>query len=382
MRTMMIGMAALVAGLAAAAPADAQQAVDDRWLPWLGCWEPAGPEGPMTCFLPSGDADAVERVTFHGDDVRREVLHGNGQARPTSLEGCTGTEAIEFSSDTRRVYTQLDLECEGGETRSSRSLLAFVEPDAWIDVTSARIAGNEAAWVTTYQPASTARMQRAGVTDPAAGRAMAVESARYAAAGPIGVDAVIDAHAAVGPEAVRSWIARTGEPMQLDSERLIRLADAGVPPEVIDVAVAVSFPEEFEVSERPEDRVASAGRQRVAYGALWPYYGSYRYGDPFYYGYRSRYDRFGPYALGYGGYGYGFAGPTVIVVRPVDGSEPARGGRVISGRGYSSGSGNGTAAMPRVRPRTGTSDAGVRSSGSSESSSSTGRKAKPRGEDN
>ena len=383
MGRMKIGTGLLTAAVLLAAPASAQEAVDSRWLPWLGCWEVAGEEGPMTCFVPSGDDDAVERVTFRDGDVRREVLRADGRSRTTSAEGCEGTQSLAFSGDERRVYTSLSLSCEGGDTRSSRSLLAFLGPDSWIDVTAADVAGREASWVTPYYPASPERVREAGVENPTVAREMAVESARYAAAGPITVDAIIDAHASVGAEAVRSWIGHRGEPLELDADRLVRLADAGVPPEVIDVAVAVSFPEEFQLSRQPDEMVEGRDRRRVAYGALWPYYGSYygglsAYNDPFYnrFGSPYRYSRFG-WGYGYGGYGV----PTVIVVRPLD-ETPDSNGRVVKGRGYSSGSSAAGAAVPRARNGGMNTSSGTKaSSGSSSGSSSTGRKAKRRGND-
>ena len=383
MGRMKIGTGLLAAAMLAAAPVSAQEAVDSRWLPWLGCWEVAGEEGPMTCFVPSGDADAVERVTFQDGEAQREVLRADGRSRTTSAQGCEGTQSLTFSGEERRVYASLALTCEGGETRSSRSLLAFIGPGSWVDVTAADVAGREVSWVTPYYPASAERVREAGLENPLAGREMAVESARYAAAGEVTVDAIIEAHASVGAEAVRSWIGHRGEPLELDADRLVRLADAGVPPEVIDVAVAVSFPEEFQLSRQAEQVAESRDRRRVAYGAFWPYYGNYyggvlTYNDGFYHRFGSRYgyNPFG-WGRGYGGYGV----PTVIVVRPVDETTDSN-GRVIKGRGYSSGSGGASAALPRARSGGMNSSSGAKaSSGSSSGSSSTGRKAKRRGND-
>ena len=373
-----IAMGLVVTAVAAiAAPVSGQEPVDSRWLAWLGCWETPGEAGPMTCFLPSGDSDTVERVTIHNGDVRSEILHADGRARTISSEGCDGTHSLQFSDDERRVYATLSMQCEGGETRASRSLLAFVGPDAWIDVTAADVAGREVSWVTPYQPASPERVRDAGIADAAAGRQLAVQSARYAATGPLTVDAIIDAHAAVGSEAVRSWIGQQGQILELNADHLVRLADAGVAPEVIDVAVAVSFPEEFQVSRQPDESVADdRDRRRVAYGAFWPYYdrygGWYSYNDPFYsQRFGSPYHRYNPY--GWGGWTYG--GPTVVIVRPVD-EAPDRGGRVIKGRGYSSNSGGSGAARPRGNGDSGSSKATASSRASG--SSSTGRKAKRR----
>ncbi|NIQ53308.1 MAG: hypothetical protein GWN85_07480, partial [Gemmatimonadetes bacterium] len=61
------------------------------------------------------------------------------------------------------------------------------------------------------------------------------------------MDDLIEAHAATHREAVRAWLMEDGGPLRIDADALIRLADAGVDPAVIDVAIAVSFPDRFAV---------------------------------------------------------------------------------------------------------------------------------------
>ena len=365
-------IAALVAG-AVAWPAAAQDAEleDGRWLPYLGCWVEEGVvEGPMTCVVPEGagvalltvvNAEVTERRTVAGDDV----------PRPIDVAGCTGTETARFSSDGHRIFTEAELACSGAERRT-RGLMAMVEPDRWIDARALVDEGTSVAWVTRYQPAPPSRVTMAGLgTRVAAGVSRAVETARLAASSRISVDEIIEAHARTDTEAVRAWIAEQGDPIRLDAERLVELADAGVAPEVIDVAVAVSFPDKFAVGR--ESRDTRYGPDPYGYGwgsrSVWNPWGYYY--DPYY----SRYDRW----YGYTGYGYGYRsyGPSVVVVRPVTPAASGSGGRVVKGRGFvpSSGSSRGTATRPSTRTSPPSSD---RASVTGSSSGSKG-KAKRRG---
>jgi hypothetical protein len=247
--------------------------------------------------------------------------------------------------------------------------MAMVEPDRWVDV-RALVGPSSMAWVKRYAPAPADRVTMAGLgTRVAAGVSRAVETARLAAAGPIWVDEIIEGNANTEAEAVRAWIVEQGDPLRLDADRLIRLADAGVPPEVIDVAVAVSFPDRFAVDRQARgdrDYGRTYGWNPFGGWGSWSPWGGYY--DPFWYHYG--YDRYR--------YGYNAWGPSVVVVRPVMPSRGSPGGRMVKGRGYvpAGGSARGTATRPSVR----TSPPSSASRGVSGSASSGSRgKAKRRG---
>jgi hypothetical protein len=187
----------------------------------------------------------------------------------------------------------------------------------------------------------------------------------------------------------------------MDRDALLRLAEAGVPSEVIDVAIAVSYPDHFAVGktvERVQDQY-EADPYRNPYSYRWsgfgwwpfyydPWYGypSYRYGR---YGYGSSYYGYGWGSYGWGSYGWG--GPGIVVVRPVDDSdyEP---GRVVKGGGYTGGRssnvrsgnravhrGNSSVRAGRGATRSTVTRGVTRSGASSSSSSTTKGKAKPKG---
>lgn len=372
----------LVLAFSPAAGQEADQLQDGRWLPYLGCWVDVGAAtGPMTCVVPEGEG--VVLLTVEATEVTdRRVVQADGVERPVEVAGCTGVEAARFSSDGYRVYTQADMSCGGNVERQTQGLIAMVAEDQWIEARSLGMDDGAVAWVKRYRPAPQTRIDAAGLADRIAmeGSGHAVEAARNAASR-ISVEDIIEAHGRTGAEAVRAWIAEQGEPLRLDADRLVELADAGVPAEVIDVAIAVSFPERFSVGRQDPQRVAD---DRYGYGrwgtwGMWnPYYYDPFYYDPFYF----RYNRY------YGSGGYGYYGtrfysyrPTVVIVEP---TEPQPRGRVVNGRGYTRpGAGTGTATRrPSViRPSSPSSSRVSGSGGYSSGSSSSGSKgkAKPKG---
>ena len=107
----------------------------------------------------------------------------------------------------------------------------------WVDVQVVEIAGRESIRVRRYRRAPD---QRAAPIAPRPGA-------------PLTLDEVKEASGKVSPRAVEAALIATNARFDLNSRRLIDLDDAGVPDTVIDVMVALSYPERF-VVER-----ASAG---------------------------------------------------------------------------------------------------------------------------
>ncbi|MGK7312005.1 MAG: hypothetical protein ACN0LA_07160 [Candidatus Longimicrobiales bacterium M2_2A_002] len=382
--------AVLLALFGAATPAHAQESgtaalEDGRWLPYVGCWvDVDAPLGPMLCVVPEGAGVAFLTVSA-GEVADRRVLEA-GADRPLEAAGCAGAETATFSRDGHRVFTRTRLTC-GGTDRATRGLIAMVEPDRWIEVRAPADRADGAVWVKRYRPAPVTRVEMDGLAGQvAAGPPRALASARAAAARSIRVEDLIEAHAATHPEAVRAWLMEDGEPLRIDADALVRLADAGVEPAVIDVAIAVSFPDRFAVARGPGERSGRAIDSQGVFGDYAPL-DRYRYDglgwwsgwspfgpgyyDPFYY-------RYGGY-YGYGGlYGPGWTvyRPTRIVVVPTAPGD--QGGRAVRGRGYTRGSGGGTATRPSVRS-TGTVDTRGGAATRGESSSGSKGKAKPRG---
>ena len=420
-------------------PMVAAQEIDSRWAPWIGCWRAVDETvaAPVLCVVPLAGEEAVEMLTMLDDQaVSRESIFTDGQQHDVSRDGCQGWERSEFSDDSRRIYIRSELTCGASTRRSSTGVISMVSPFEWLDVRAADVGGQTVPWAVRYRLASRADFEAAGQGDLVGTLGSEVRMARMAASIPIVPDDVIEATGKVSAETVQLWVVERGEAFALDATALIEMADSGVPPNVIDVVVAVSYPEKFLVNEggsserRPEE--AGPGRRRSGLGynrSLSPFE------DPFYdpyapYGYRSRYGPhlwygpgfYGRYGYGYGsygygggigypygyrgriGYGYGYRGygsPIIVVGRRGRDSDP-KAGRVVRGGGYTSARGSdgstGRSARPRssgssgaaapaarsTRPRSsGSSGSAARSAAPSRGSArssprSTGRRAQPR----
>jgi hypothetical protein len=391
-------MGAGLLALALALPVLAQSG-GNGFTAFVGCWEPldADEQAGLLCFRPAGAGVEMFNVV-DGEVVSTEQIMPDGSPRPVSAEGCTGFESASFSEDGLRVFTRTEFTC-GDDIRAGSGVMSFIAPTQWIDVRSLEVEGEPVAWVQRYRVADADALAAQGMDDPAGFDRTLVRAMRTRAAQNIDVADVEEAATLVEARAVEVWVATHETRLELSGSELVRLVEAGVPESVIDVMVAVSYPERFALTPQgvaEADRLAARGGYPVGYGRgfrsyLWaPYYRPFGFG---YYGYSP----FGYYGYGLGGYYGGYYGyrPATVIVQPVS---PASSGRMVPGRGYTRGSSNvGSGdASPRssvggpapsssrsggdsARGSSGGSSGGSASPSSGSSGSSTGRTAQPRG---
>lgn len=372
------------------------QETDARWLPWFGCWDAVAEGAPMLCFMPREGDRGVDLVTVvDGDIVSRETVLADGLDQTVNREGCEGWERAEFSEDGRRVYFRSEFICAGDIASNTTGVMSMVTPREWVDIKSVEVDGETAPFVMRYLMASAASVEAAGLDDVTVGREGSLQAARYRASRPVTIDNVLDVNAHVDIEGLEAWVAEASEKFPINTKSLVQMADAGLPDSVIDLMIAISFPDDFAIDRDPDgprdgfdENTRFRGPSR--YGLASGYYGRY-YNDPFfvdryyspYYGYR--YSRYG-YGSIYGYGGYGVYSPTVVVVAHHDDSHTSStggAGRVVRGRGYSSGGGSRRATASSggssKAPSAASSSSARNKRSPSRSSSSTGRKAKRRG---
>ena len=368
-----LGIGAVMA-TAFARPLDAQQI--HRWQAFFGCWTSTDPgvANSVLCFTPDGAGVEVSTVV-DGEPASTESVLADGQERMVEIEGCTGFRSVEFSLDGRRVFTRSRVAC-ADETRSNSGVMAFVAPDRWVDVRSIEIGGEPVTWMQEYRPVDPEWFYEHGIQDPSVLDHQTVLAMRLRASQPIGNVDVEEAASHIATGAVEMWVAVQPSAFTLDASEIVRLADSGMPTSLIDLMVAVSYPDRFAVSldgaatiyePEPEPSVVqySIPRRRPSRSYFFdPYFisGPYRYGR---YGYPvNRY-----YISYWGGFPvYSVYAPRTIVIQP---REPSSQGRMVNGFGYS----RNTSEPRTARPVDGGSSGSRR--GTSVSTSPPGRNSSP-----
>jgi hypothetical protein len=268
-----------------------------------------------------------------GELVSLEQLAADGVPSPIAEGGCEGERTASWSADGSRVFLSSTMQCAESLLRQTRGSMSFLPGGtSWSEVQSVA-AGDQPpiVGIRTFAAASPADLASQGIADPSDGNELAVRTAREFAGGPLRPEGIVELVEQSGPAATNALLVQRGEPMGLDSETLRALAEQGVPGEVLDVMVAVTYPERFEVSGGGDveavagpngDRALSSQAYARAYRGYTPWrFGMDFYFDPFYRRFYSRYGYYGYGGLGflngYGPYGpYGAFGPYGYYQRP------------------------------------------------------------------
>ncbi len=399
-RILTLGAVALLVA-SSALPAAAQE--DSRWLPLTGCWVPVGDldlgivensDAELLC-VSTNPQGGVDMLSYQGTEMLGTVsLIADGQARSVEREGCVGTEAAQFAENRRFITVETNYVCDGEVEGHTAGLIAMVTPFEWINAQVVQADDGEVAGVMRYTLASDGAIEAAGLPLPTADRRVAIQRSRIAMARPLDIGDVIAASGTVHPQTLQAWIVEQGDLLPVSSDELLRMADAGVDEDVIDMVVAISHPSRFAVRQggAPVEAQNSRdgydrSRRRIGFfpGSFgyvgWNRYGfgsGYGYGlSPYSYGSLYGYGSYGNYGYG-SGYGYGNPGyrPVIVIPQP---NVSNRGGRAVNGRGYTRGSGGSDTGR---RVNTGSSSSGGSAATTSRGTSrakSTARKAKRRG---
>jgi hypothetical protein len=358
-----------------AAAAELPDNLDPRWSGWLGCWELYSqsvnrveleiPEKQLACVVPLAEDIGVKvMIDDAGKPKAVDGYLADGREVPNkSTPGCSGWQRSHWSSDSERLYVRSELSCERGPDRRSTAVSLLTADHSWVEIRRMEFGGGSQVSVRRFVP--TLRQNARVPTQPP-----------FMPASALSLDDVIEAHGALDPEVVENLLLECGYQGQVEGRDLIRLADAGVDSGVIDLVVALSFPERFEIQGRAVfERIEppSGMTMSTSYVSVWPWWGDHY--DPYWWYWYPVH----PYP------------PP-----PPDGPSAAQPARVIKGKGYTrarvvpaggEGGSLGKAVSKVVSGSAdgGSTDAGSRSGDSGTASdsgysgsSSTGRTAVPR----
>ena len=328
-----------VLGLAQSTSAQINPRLDN----WLGCWrleDDLAGTGARLCVTPETDGVRLQTLvgTVRGAD---EVVIPDGVARPIADSECKGSERAEWSSDGQRVFRSIDVTCKDETPRTIKGVAFLASSGMLVNVQ--HVTGEGATPSVRVQ-----RYRRALNQTLADGsKAPQPKAAGVAIDGTWSIEDVIEASRKLPAEALQGALADVRQKFNVNRKTLVALDEAGVPESVIDLMVALTFPDRFVV-----ERVASSAPVGVTTGMGWydpfmsPFLGS-AYGNCFgsqYYGYRSYYNTCGPFYSGYNSFSpYGsyypyynnyYPGGWVAVDPSPDGPTASGQGRVVNGRGY------------------------------------------------
>ena len=390
-------------------PAEAGQLedFDSRWMPWLGCWQLWEEElEALDSVSSTGDADPralMERtsvcvtatepgVTITASEGERLLVErhliADGNRHEVTEAGCSGWEQSHFSDDGHRLFTTAEIQCADMPPRRLNGISLLASASSWVDIQFVEMGQHQQLEVRRYSPIRETTDSQLDAETSGIGRSDIRQARRESAELPNMSD-VMEASRHATPRAVEALLVETEPTLHLDSQALIGLDDAGIDHGVIDLLVALSYPDHFMV-ERRDRGGAWSSRSGGGFNSFWGFYDPIWYSDlyPYYitpFGSRYWGGGYSPYL-----YGSAVASPFVIIDSPGGEQFSARAVRdrgytrvspraietqgAVGRRGATSGSGGGST-------RTGSSGGGGNTAspgGYSGGRSGTGRRAVPR----
>jgi uncharacterized membrane protein YgcG len=284
---------------------------------------------PSVCVTRSGDTGVTLTTTVPGQAPVEQAIIADGAPHPVTDGDCSGTETTAWSKDGQRLFARAEVTCADGAPRAISGMALITPDNTWLDIRSFRLGSQPTTRVSRYTRADSDR-----------GRRILTGGA------PLSLEQIKEAATQVTDAVLEAAIVETNPFVPVNKRTLVELADAGVSADVIDLIVALAYPEHF-VVERTE---------RLAAGAIGsPFYGPYGLYDYYYSGFYYPAFYYSPFGYSYiGRYDPFFFRP--IYGRPPRGRDddrPSGTGRVIQGQGYTrvrpsqTGDGTSTDAVPR-----------------------------------
>ncbi len=327
-----------------AATAASADLADTRWVPWMGCWQlweeqvdqaaaengAEFPDRTVVCLTPADDGRGARLVARSDSEVLVErTLVADGVRHPLNEGDCTGWERRAWSDDGRRLFTRGEIRCGADEPRRMSGISMLANRSTWVDIQSVSVGDRGHMEIRRYNPARDAERSDDVRLPATPGE---IRDARQAIAGPPDVSSVREAAAKAEAAVVEALLAETQPRLDLDSATLIELDDAGVDGGVIDVLVALAYPDRFVVERRRGSGRGGGGGGWGGFSPLSPMY-SGMYGAPFGYSYLGWYGYdtwrnaywYNPYYYN----GWGAPGRVVNGATDDDG-----GARAVNGVGY------------------------------------------------
>ena len=394
-----------VTALADESTARSAEDVDARWLPWVGAWrmvadadretDKSSKEDYVLEILPGTDKQSVTMKSFRDDKLLLETrIAADGSRQALKDNRCSGWYQYSWSHTGKRLLFKSEAGCPAELPRTISGISVITDDGEWLDIQLLSSGEDHAISVRKYRTASGTAGAAESMGPNLTGRP------QYLAATSLSVDEVIELSGKIPPDLLEAAIAEMQKPFTINSSTLRRLSNAGVEPQIVDLMVALSFPDKFRFNRRGVSPVRQTQTfpERVYYDSpyvwlpfgYWSVYGPYSswyWGTPIY-GYWG--PGWGWYPIGGGGR-RDYGGGMLINDRGFRRVEPGRQEpRYAQPRGYSgSNSGGGNQVSPRTSspPAASTGGGSSRPSVSAPSASPSGfhsgsggggRQAKPR----
>jgi len=358
-----LGLTVLIAGPLPAADGPNQvgnATVDSRWMPWIGSWRLVSNtinttdedmKGEFQMKIGPGDRESAVSMKASMDEnvLFEDTIIADGSAHTLKDKDCSGIYSYSWSNSGKRLIFESESSCPDESLRKISGISFIDRSQEWLDIQLMQ--SGEERIITVRRYAAVIGEEDSPKYDL---RTMLI--ARRTAGASFSENEIIELSKKVVPEVLEAAVLEMHTPFKINSKVLVRLADAEVPPSVIDLMVALSFPHMFSIERDTvsiADKSDSTG-SAAGGGSASTTYVHYSVIDPYFPWYWGPYT----YSLYWGGWpGWGYYPPYYPYppynpyppgTSPPGGPDQRSSGRLVAGQGYTSVTpSNGSTAQPR-----------------------------------
>jgi hypothetical protein len=284
--------------------------------PWVGVWtfnddaalKVVGDSNQKTIveIMPLSDGKGLEITRKEATQPEvKEWLVLDGTKRPVDASNCTGWQTARWIPEAGIIFSSSEMNCKEAGAFSTSNLKIIVAADKMVDILSLKSGGQTK--LATRRLVLERELVPAGGSEPA--YANTVE--RIAAAAPWKLDRIVQLSKTMDTQLLEAALVEKNVTLDLNSAAAIKdLNKTKLPNEVIDLLVALAFPDKFHIERNGKVELkpwiassSSSGSVRNSYSnTALPGVTSY-YQGLFYNCNGFGYAGYNPYGYGYNGYG-------------------------------------------------------------------------------
>ncbi len=313
--------------------------LDARWLPWIGSWRLVSntintlgtvlKEEYLLTIRPDEKGKFVTMESSRDKTVMfEEKIEADGLRRPLNKDGCTGWYSYSWSESGKRLLFDGESSCADNLSQNISGILIIDTIGDCVDIKLLKSGEEKAITIRRYRNVENGFIDLAMPTQTFV--------ARISAGTNFSIDEIIELSHKVEPEVLEAALVEMHNSFPVNSKQLVRLSDAKVPSQIVDLVVALSFPEKFTVERTALSWVKTVSDLTAPQyhwpmspwywtSSAYPLYGYHYWGWDWY----QRYGWYYPYYP----YGYSYYAPHGWHPHG-GGSSVDSSGKLVAGQGY------------------------------------------------
>jgi hypothetical protein len=356
--------------------------LDARWLPWIGSWRLVSntintvgtvlKEEYLLTIRPHEKGKFVTMESSRDKTVMfEEKIEADGLRHQLNKDGCTGWYSYSWSESGKRLLFYGESSCAENLSQNISGISMIDTIGDYVDIKLIKSGEEKVITIRRY------RSVENGLVAPAPLILTQGRFSRISAGTSFSIDEVIELSSKVEQEVLEAALIEMQSPFPVNSKQLVRLSNAKVPSQIVDLVVALSFPEKFTIEPDGISWIKTSPGLMATYYywpmcpwywtlSNYPLYGYQYWGWDWY-----QYYLWYPYSYGYIPHGRGGGGGS-------DTDSTGSSGRLVAGRGYTrvySGSERRYAHPRNAHSTKGTASSSSVSSGGASSGTSSGASA-------